>query len=48
MCEELRIEFGERFAKLVEFIGGAVELKAKELRKGKGFFDTGTYVFEVF
>jgi hypothetical protein len=48
MCEELRIEFGERFAKFVEFGGGAVELKAKELRESKGFFDTRTYIFEVF
>ena len=48
VCEELRIEFGEGFAEFFEFIGRAVELKAKELREAKGFFDTRTYVFEVF
>jgi hypothetical protein len=48
VCEELRTEFGKGFAEFVKFIGRAVELKAKELGKGKGFFDTRTYVFEVF
>ena len=48
MGEELGIEFGEGFAEFVEFIGWAVELKAKELREGKGFLDAGTNVIEVF